>query len=450
MCKAIDTKIIKAISKKIPNHKNNKRIWIETDKINTTLLSRNFTYHYKIDTELKQLMITTSSEDNRKITRRKNGIPIIDINNKDISDLFDGIEKVIIKIYERQIIVEPQKEELLQKKARGKFCEEQITFFDMFAGSGTLSKALIDAGMIPVGAVEYDDRYLQNYEKNNKKVFTYESDIAEIDYAIIPENISVLVGGIPCENFSVSGITKQCSMGQGTREAGHTGSLGYFFLQAVERIRPAVILIEEVVGFQKSAMVDIIRAVLSMRGYSISEKILIGTEYGSMTKRKRFCMVATISNVPFSFSKHGHKNLRKIEDILEIPVANRVWLSKENSKTMAYSLQKEQNHISKGDGFRIARTSLSDEVVATITKGYYKNRLTDPILVHPDNDNMFSWFTPRELARINGLPDTFALPEGKRVKTKSGEMIGQGVCYEPFHRVGLDIVKHIIDTREEK
>ena len=33
-------------------------------------------------------------------------------------------------------------------------------------------------------------------------------------------------------------------------------------------------------------MADIIRAVLSMRGYTISEKILTGTDYGSMTKRK--------------------------------------------------------------------------------------------------------------------------------------------------------------------
>jgi len=442
MCK-IPNKLLKAISKEIPIHKDNKRIWIESNKIHATSLSNNLTYHYEINTRKKQLRIVSSECDDRKITLRKNNTPIIDINNKEITTLFIGVEKITIKIYDNEIIVEPLKEGALQQKAKNKLKTRDIKFFDIFAGSGTLSKALSDSGMKPVGAIEYEDKYLQNYENNNKDVFTYNTDVANIDYGLLPKDITVLTGGIPCENFSTSGISKQCSLGQGTKEAGHTGSLGYFFLQAVEKIRPAVVLIEEVVGFQKSAMADIIRAVLSMRGYKISEKILTGTNYGSMTKRKRYCLVATISDTPFKFSNNSQMNFRTVSNILEVPIADRVWLDKDNSKSIAYSLKKEQAHIVKGDGFRMARAHLNDTIIATITKGYYKNRLTDPILVHPEDNNKFSWFTPRELARINGLPDSFILPNGKRDKTKSGEMIGQGVCYEAFYSVATDIVKHI-------
>lgn len=441
MSAAPKNSLLKAISKDLPLHKENKRIWIATPKLHETDLAENYSYHYEINKRKKQVKIVSSLRDDRKITLRKsNNMPIIDINNQEITNLFAGIDKITIKIFQHEIIIEPLKEAIMQQSAKAKMRTRDITFFDIFAGSGTLSKALSDSGIRPVGAIEYDDGYLENYEKNNPNIFTYNTNVSNIDYELLHKNITVLSGGIPCENYSLSGITKQCSLGRGTKEAGHTGSLGYFFLQAVERIRPAVVLIEEVVGFQKSAMADIIRSVLSFRGYKVSETILTGTDYGSMTKRKRFCMVATISNTPFEFSKQKIMNFRSVADILEVSVEDRVWLDRENSKSIAYSLDKEQAHIKKGQGFRFARTYLTDTITKTITKGYYKNRLTDPILVHPEDENRFSWFTPRELARINGLPDDFILPEAK---TKAGEIIGQGVCYEAFCSVANDIINHI-------
>lgn len=76
-------------------------------------------------------------------------------------------------------------------------------------------------------------------------------------------------------------------------------------------------------------------------------------------------------------------------------------------------------------------------------------RITEPILVHPEDSNCFSIFTPREIARINSLPDDFKLPEAK---TTSGEIIGQGVCYNAFNAVGKMIVQHFnsIEYDEEK
>ncbi len=436
--------LLSALTKGLPVHKDNKRIWIASNKLNDTDLAKNCTYNYKIDAKNKRLIIVSNEDDNRKITRRKSSsLPIIDICNQDITSLFYGIDKVTIKIFKNSIIIEPLKESIEQLKAKKKLKSKKITFVDIFAGSGTLSESFKSAGMVPLGATELNERYLSNYEKNNPNTFTYSTDITQIDLELLPKEAVVVIGGVPCECFSSSGIVKQCSLGQKSKEAGHTGSLGYFFLQAIEKIRPAVVVIEEVIGFQKSVMMDIIRSVLVLRGYSISEKILKANEYGSMTKRKRFCMVATISHKPFLFSSQQSMNLRTVGEILEVPIENRIWLDKNNSKSIAYSLEKEQAHIEKKEGFRIARTSTTDTIAATITKGYYKNRLTDPILVHPDNNERFSWFTPRELARINGLPDSFILPDGKKDKTISGEIIGQGVAFEPFFQVAKDIISHI-------
>lgn len=439
---AVSPELLAAINKEIPVHRDNKRIWIESNKIYQTVFGKSLSYHYSINTKKQQLIISSDHvKDDRKITIRKtNCMPIIDINNNEITALLKNVKKIVIKIYAHQIVIEPLKEEKLQNFAKKKLHARNVTFIDFFVGGGTLSKALIDAGMTSVGAVELDYDYLLNFERNNPHAFSYNTSVSEMDFALLSSKTVVLTAGLPCENFNPSGIAKQKSLGYKSKEAGLTGSLGYFFLQAVEAIRPAVVLIEEVVGFRNSAMADIIRTVLSFRGYSISEKILKGADYGSMTKRKRFCLVASISDKPFVFSSQKKMNMRTVNDILEIPLDKRVWLDPITSKSIAYSLEKEQKHIEKGQGFRLARTSINDSIVATVTKGYFKSQLTSPILMSPRDPTKFSWFTPRELARLNGLPDDFILPS---TKTKAGEIVGQGVCYEAFYSVAKDIISHI-------
>ena len=162
-------------------------------------------------------------------------------------------------------------------------------------------------------------------------------------------------------------------------------------------------------------------------------------------------MVASIKK-GFEFDDSLKKiNTRTVRDILEVPVENRDWLDKNNSATISYSLEKEKEHIRKGEGFRIGRTYLDDKVTPTITKGYFQNRLTDSILCHPTIPDTYSWFTPRELARINGLPEDFLLTD---TKTTNGEIIGQGVCYKSFNAVGKMIINHFnsveIDLEAEK
>jgi len=430
---------IKFISKEIPIHKNNKRIWIATEKLKSTKLIENLTYHYKINKKKKQLIIESNELDNRKITIRKTSdLPIIDICNEDITELFQGINKITVKIYNHQIVIEPLKEVLEQNRAKAKLKAKTITFIDIFAGAGTLTEAFKKIAK-PIGAIEYSDEYLSYYESNNKNTITYNTSVTDMDVSLLDKRATILIGGIPCENFCPSGIAKQKNLKKKSKEQGLTGHLGYYFLKAIEQVRPALVVIEEVIGFRKSIMMDIIRKVLIERGYTLSEKILKANDYGSMTKRKRFCCVATIGKIPFEFSTQTKMNLRTVKDILEVEIKDRVWLDKTNSKSIAYNLEKEIKDKEAGKGFKIARTYLDDNVVATITKGYFRNQSTNPILVHPEDNERFSWFTPRELARLQGLEDTYLLPSAKN---KAGEIIGQGVAQEPFSQVAEDIKKY--------
>ena len=99
------------ITKELPVHKNNTRIWIESQKIHETEMASEYKYSYTINKKKRIITIESTKNNDRKITlRKKNNMPVIDINNKEVSDLFSGIEKVTIKIFNEKITIEPLKE----------------------------------------------------------------------------------------------------------------------------------------------------------------------------------------------------------------------------------------------------------------------------------------------------------------------------------------------------
>ena len=433
--------LLKSYTSKIGEKNGIRRVWITSNKIHETELIEHLRYEPEYDFINKRIILRAGFS--HKITlRNTNNMPVIDILNKNINEIFDGFYHVVIKLFNDEIIIEPLREEIEQNKAKEKAYSSFPTAIEIFAGGGTLIKALNDAGIKTIAAVELEDKYLQNLEANNPNIVTHCGDLAKLDVNILPKNADIVVAGAPCEGFSIANTKSE------KFENHPTGSLGFFVLKIIDVVRPAVAIIEEVPNFRTSSMAALIRYVLTSFGYEISETILHANEYGSLTKRKRYCMVASMKK-GFQFDDSLKKpNTKTVLDILEIPIEDREWLTRENSKSIAYSLLKEQEHIRKGDGFRIARTYIEDSLVATVTKGYYLNRITDPLLINPHNSDMFSWFTPRELARINGLPDNFKLTPS--AKSTCGEIIGQGVSYDAFYAVGQMVINHFNDVEIDR
>ena len=432
--------LIKSYSSKLGERNGTKRVWIESQKLFKVDFSKEMRFEPHYDFENKKIVLKPGIS--HKMTyREKNESLIIDILNKNISEIFEGFEHVCIKLFEHEIVIEPLKEEVNQQFAKSKSNTNSPKSIEIFAGGGTLVKALHDAGVQTIAAVELEDKYLQNLEANNPGIVTHCGDLSKFDIGLLPKNADVVAAGVPCEAFSIGNTRSE-------RFEDHpTGSLAFYVLKIVDVVRPSVVIIEEVPNFKNSAIASLCRYVLTSMGYNLSETILHANEYGSLTKRKRFCMVASIKK-GFEFDESlKSENSKIVQDILEIPIEDREWLDAKNNATIAYSLEKEKEHIRKGEGFRIGRTYLKDAVTPTITKGYYKGRLTDPILCHPFLPNTYSWFTPRELARINGLPEDYIIPDRK---STAGEIIGQGVSYNPFYAVGQMVVKHFSSIEFDK
>lgn len=153
--------------------------------------------------------------------------------------------------------------------------------FDLFAGCGGLALGLEAAGFRTLG-----------FERNIDAAETYRNNlhgdcrvvelVPGMDLGPTPD---VIVGGPPCQPFSVNG-----------NQAGKSDERDGFptFLDAIDRYRPAVAMFENVRGmlYQNRTYFDRIRLSLCRLGYQVEWRLLNAAEYGVPQRRERLVVVA--------------------------------------------------------------------------------------------------------------------------------------------------------------
>lgn len=410
-----------------------KRIYLESNRLNGT----HFEPGVKISVEKqrKRVIITPATGESKNAVSRRRTKPVIDIYNKEITDALAGVDEIKVIVSVDRIVIEALEENVKQNEARAKFKKKRFyTMSEMFGGGGTLGKCFADAGFIPVTVIEREERYIQNYERNFPGVTSYCMDVRKVDYSSLPHT-DIAVIGIPCDNHSQLFTTNPNNKDK-VAEAGETGYLTMYALKFIEAIRPAVLVIEEVTPYMTSVSAVILRKMITDMGYHIWEDVLGAQEFGSLTSRRRYCMVASM--------KEGFKIVNEIGlfrntvgDILEEDASE--WLHEGNSQTIRTFKSHVEKQKAKGNCFRMETVQEWSTKVPTITRGYYKFKTTNPVLKNGDKDE-YRFFTPRELARIHGLPDSFQIPSAK---STAGEIVGQGVVYEVFHTVAQSVKRHL-------
>jgi len=164
-------------------------------------------------------------------------------------------------------------------------------FIDLFAGIGGWRIPAEQLGGECVFTAEIDKIALQTYN-HNFKTNVQSCDITTLDETMIPE-FDVLFASFPCQAFSISG--KQLGF-EDTR-----GTLVFDVLRIAKYHKPPIIFMENVDNFAthdngktwittKRAFEDI--------GYTIVGKKMKSSEYGSPQERKRFYMIAMLSDIP--------------------------------------------------------------------------------------------------------------------------------------------------------
>lgn len=164
---------------------------------------------------------------------------------------------------------------------------------DLFAGAGGLSLGFEAKGFdIPL-AVEKDAWARNTYNLNHKNKNCIEADITTLDdayFAPYKGNISVVMGGPPCQGFSIAASNRR-------KNDDARNFLYKEFLRVVSIVSPTIVLIENVKEFVKyhlpegGLLIDDIVNTLKGLGYICSYSVIDIKDYGIPQDRKRtFCL----------------------------------------------------------------------------------------------------------------------------------------------------------------
>ncbi len=283
----------------------------------------------------------------------------------------------------------------------------KFKFIDLFAGIGGIRLAYQNLGGKCVFSSEWNNFAKKTYEANFGEVPF--GDITQISEKSIPDH-DVLLGGFPCQPFSIAGVSKKNALGRKHGFLDETqGTLFFDIARILNYKKPKAFMLENVknlVSHDKGNTFKVIKNTLEELGYSVHYQVLNGKHFVPQN-RERILIVGFRKDI-----FHEQENFRFpklpeassiIREILEEEIDPKYTLS---DKLWNYLQAYADKHKAKGNGFGFGLTDLNG-ISRTISARYYKDG--SEILIPQDGINPRR-LTPRECARLQGFPDSFEIP----------------------------------------
>jgi DNA (cytosine-5)-methyltransferase 1 len=158
---------------------------------------------------------------------------------------------------------------------------------DLFCGCGGLSSGFQCAGHDVVFAADTWSRarlvYDANFDHASRRLDL--SDVVEAAFAVSRESPEIIVGGPPCQDFSVAG----------TRTEGSRADLTVTFAEVVRTCLPLWFVMENVPAAASSGAWAIARRRLSTAGCGLSQLTLDASLYGVPQLRKRTFLIGRMA-----------------------------------------------------------------------------------------------------------------------------------------------------------
>ena len=168
---------------------------------------------------------------------------------------------------------------------------KKCTVPDLFCGCGGLSKGFEMAGYDIVLGVDFNQPALNTYAFNHKRSQTLYADLSKddtfdaIEDKLKGKTIDVIIGGPPCQGFSLTGRRQFDD---------DRNKLYLAMIETVRRFKPRAFMIENVPGMAtlyKGEVKDEIMKRFTDMGYKMNNKILCSADYGVPQIRKRLFFV---------------------------------------------------------------------------------------------------------------------------------------------------------------
>ena len=319
-----------------------------------------------------------------------------------------------------------------------------MTVSGFFAGVGGIEIGFRQAGFDIVWSNEIDEKASKTFRKNHSNLLITD-DIHNISSDSVPDT-DIIVGGFPCQAFSVAGYRK-----------GFEDERGEVFFQLARIISqklPRVIFIENVknlVGHDNGNTYKVIRETLESYGYHLKTMVLNACEYGNIPQnRERIYIIGFLNEEDFdNFKQISPINLTvKISDIVDYnaKVDDKFYYTEQNCSF--YNLLKE-GVTNKDTVYQWRRKYIRENksnLCPTLTANMGTGGHNVPIILTKYGIRKL---TPKECFMFQGYPESFVLPDDV-AQSHLYKQAGNSVVIPVIYRLASEIRKALKKTDKNK
>ena len=178
--------------------------------------------------------------------------------------------------------------------------EKKFRVISLFSGAGGMDLGFINAGFEIVWANDFFKEAVESYKKNvdNRIVF---GDITKIDSSQMPDDIDLVIGGFPCQGFSVANTKRSMKDAR--------NFLYKEMLRVIKDKQPKFFVAENVKGIlsmKKGKVIEMIKNDFKNLGYKVDARLLNAAEYGIPQARERVVIIGNRIGVDNPYPKATH------------------------------------------------------------------------------------------------------------------------------------------------
>ena len=263
-----------------------------------------------------------------------------------------------------------------------------MKYFSLFSGIGGLDYGLKDEECVGISDIKQSS--VQIYQRMMGNVKNW-GDITKIDPKELPD-FDMLVGGFPCQTFSMAGMRKGF--------ADKKGKMIFYIYDILKEKKPKYVVLETVKGIishNKGKTIKSVVKLLGSLGYYVRVILLNSLYYGSAQSRERVIFLACKKDFPIKIPEI-RDDTKRFRDIRE-----KNGQYKFIKKTERLVMKINQEHPQR---FNTELIGGYDRVGTLTTQEGCGDKA-----VYEEKTDDFRILTPLECERLQGFPDNWTSGE---------------------------------------
>lgn len=331
-----------------------------------------------------------------------------------------------------------------------------LKYIDLFCGAGGFSLGFDKSGFHNIFSVDIEENFCKTYKSNFPTHTLIKKDISQITENEIKEligsnEVDVIIGGPPCQGFSIAGNIGRKFIDDPRNR------LFKEFVRVVSIVNPKYFVMENVARLythNNHKTKEEITKDFNNLGYEVKSTILNSADYGVPQIRKRAIFIGSRISDNILFPKITHSKFKTVGEVLnDLPKLNSGEESNLlNHKAMNHTSQmlKKMSFIKDGGDRKDIPLELRPKT-GDVRKYIRYNSNKPSVTITGDMRKVFHYsqnraLTIRELARLQTFPDNF---EFKGSSISAQQQVGNAVPPLMAEAIANNIINMIKEDNEK-